>query len=109
MMTLNSPDSVNTWGARPGVTWILKHSRICPVSAAAKAEVEAYAKAHPEDPVALVVVQDAREASDHLARVLGVPHASPQLLLIEQGRLLWHASHGEITQDAMEMQRLPGL
>ena len=109
MLTLNLPDSVNTWGARPGVTWILKHSRICPVSDAAKTEVEAYEKAHPDDPVALVVVQDARTASDHITRVLGVRHESPQLFLLQQGRVLWHASHDAITRDAMEMQRLPGL
>ena len=109
MEPVATPAAVDALRARPGTLWIFKHSRICPESAAARAEVEEYGRAHADDFIGITVVQDHRAASDHAAKVFGVPHESPQVLLLRDGRVVWHASHGEVTQAAMEMRRLPGL
>ena len=37
---------------------------------------------------------------------LGVKHESPQLLLFNEGELVWHASHGAITEEALKKQLL---
>ena len=109
MTPVPTPQAFDAWRSRPGFTWLLKHSRTCPVSAAAWAEVAAYEKAHARDAIGLVVVQDDRAASDRVAAAYRVKHESPQLFLIKDGTAIWHASHGGITQDAMELQRIPAL
>jgi bacillithiol system protein YtxJ len=45
----------------------------------------------------LVVVQDHRRLSDAIARRLGVRHETPQMLLVRNGRIVWHASHWGIS------------
>lgn len=102
MQTVSTPAAVDDWIARSGVAWLFKHSRTCPVSAAARFEVEDYAKAHPGNAVGLIVVQDHRGASDRAAERLAVEHQSPQIFLLRDGRLLWNASHGAITREAMQ-------
>ena len=109
MTPVPTPEAFAAWRSRPGYTWLLKHSRTCPVSAAAHAEVAAYEKAHSRDAIGLVVVQDGRAASERIALAFRVKHESPQLFLLKDGKAVWHASHGEITQAAMEVQRIPGL
>jgi bacillithiol system protein YtxJ len=109
MTPVPTPQAFDAWRSRPGYSWLLKHSRTCPVSAAAHAEVSAYERTHARDAVGIIVVQDNRAASDRVAAAWKVKHESPQLFLVKDGKPIWHASHGEITQDAMEMQRLPAL
>lgn len=76
---------------------VFKHSRTCPVSHAAHAELQAFRRAHAAVPVRVVVVQDERPLSAALAAVTGVRHESPQALLLHRGAVRWHASHGAIT------------
>lgn len=80
--------------------WILKHSAICPVSSAALAEVEAHLATHPAA-AGMVVVQRERPLSNWLATRLGYVHQSPQLFLVQGGRVRWQASHWGITAAAM--------
>ncbi|MCA0377138.1 MAG: bacillithiol system redox-active protein YtxJ [Gemmatimonadetes bacterium] len=82
---------------------VFKHSDSCVISIAVKREFDAFLAAQVSTPVAtrLVVVQRERRLSDALAEVLQVRHESPQALLVQQGRVLWHASHRRITADAL--------
>lgn len=80
--------------------WILKHSSTCPVSTAALDEVRAHLAARPA-PAGMVTVQTARPLSNWLAARLGFVHQSPQLFLVQGGRVLWQASHWGITAGAM--------
>lgn len=80
---------------------VFKHSLICPVSARAFAEYDAFRAAHPEVPTAWIDVIGERTWSQHVAAVTGVPHESPQALVVRDGRVVWHASHGEITRKAL--------
>lgn len=76
---------------------LFKHSRTCPISHAAHAQLEAFRRAHPAAPVRVVVVQDERPLSQAIEAATGVRHESPQALVVHQGRVTWHASHGAIT------------
>lgn len=79
---------------------IFKHSATCPVSAAAKREVDAWAfEAGEHDPAVFqVIVQEAREASNQIAARLNVVHQSPQIILVKDGRSCGDFSHSAITR-----------
>jgi len=81
---------------------IFKHSPRCGISAMAFTEVSVFAHAHPDLPVFLVDVIAQRALSQQIARELGVPHESPQLIFVVAGQPHWTASHGDITAQAIE-------
>ena len=81
---------------------VFKHSTRCPVSSAAWREVAAFRKAHPDAVVLVVHVVEQRALSNALASRTGVRHASPQAILLENGRVAWHDSHEGVTADALE-------
>ena len=79
----------------------MKHSDSCSISHAAHDEVSAYANAHPDEPIAVIVVQSHRPISNWLGQKLHAVHQSPQLFLIESGTVRWQATHWSITSLAM--------
>ncbi len=85
-----------------GALLVFKHSPICPVSARALRELEAFLAARPDVPAGIVDVLGARPLSQALAARTGVRHESPQALLLAAGGCAWHASHGAITRAALE-------
>ena len=80
-----------------GPVLLFKHSSTCPISARAYREMRAV-----KSPVSIVVVQQSRELSREVAARTGVPHESPQALVLRNGRAVWSASHFEVTADAVE-------
>ncbi len=80
---------------------VFKHSRICPESGRAFAEYEAFHAAHPDVPTAWIDVIGDRPWSRRVAAATGVTHESPQALLVRDGRVVWHASHGGVTRAAL--------
>jgi bacillithiol system protein YtxJ len=72
-----------------------KHSNTCPISARALAEFEKYLQTSGSAKLqhALIVVQKARAVSDRLAELTGVPHETPQAILVQNGRAVWADSH----------------
>ena len=81
---------------------VFKHSTICPVSAAAFAEYEAFCDARRDVPTGWIDVIEERPLSQHVAAVARVRHESPQALLVRDGRVVWHASHGGISRKTLE-------
>lgn len=72
-----------------------KHSNTCGISSRAYDEFQRYLQT-PESAQArncLIVVQTARAASNELARLVGISHESPQAILVQSGRAIWHESH----------------
>lgn len=65
---------------------IFKHSATCGLSAKAKTEVDAFMSETGRD-VYLVVVPEERPISNALADALEVEHESPQLLMIDRGKV----------------------
>lgn len=76
---------------------IFKHSPTCSISHAAYIEVSLFAESRPDVRVVLVDVRGERGLSQQIAIDLGLPHASPQAILVAGGRARWHASHHSIT------------
>ncbi|MEK6279887.1 MAG: bacillithiol system redox-active protein YtxJ [Acidobacteriota bacterium] len=75
---------------------IFKHSLTCPISAAALDQMEQF-----DGGVALVEVQRARDVSNEIENRLGIPHESPQVIVLRNGQVAWNASHFKITADAV--------
>jgi len=75
---------------------LVKHSSTCGVSARAYREM-----AKLERRVAVVTVQKARSLSNDIESRFTLPHETPQVLIVRDGKLAWSASHFRITADAV--------
>lgn len=84
------------------VAVLYKHSPWCGLSAGAQVEVQQFAASHPEVPVYMVDVVGDRALSRRIAERVGVHHESPQAILVEQGRVVWDASHFRVSCDRLE-------
>ncbi|RMH12943.1 MAG: DUF2847 family protein [Gemmatimonadetes bacterium] len=81
------------------VAILYKHSPTCWVSMLAQREMDRLDAAAAGAPVFRVDVVRRRELSGRLAAALGVPHASPQVIVLREGRAVWDASHGGVRAD----------
>ena len=77
--------------ANGGAVVILKHSNTCGVSSRAYGEMSSF-----EGPVGLITVQDARAVSNEIERRTGVPHETPQLLILRNDKVVFTASHFQV-------------
>lgn len=84
-----------------GLAILYKHSSRCGISLMAREEVELFAAARPDVPIFQLDVAAQRPLSQALAALLGVPHASPQVVLLRDQRSIWSASHFRITAAAL--------
>jgi bacillithiol system protein YtxJ len=83
---------------------VFKHSTRCSVSSMAKRSLEsAWQKATDEMPIYYLDLLQYRNISNLIATNLNVIHQSPQLIIIKNGKAVYHASHSEIdVQEAVE-------
>ena len=65
---------------------LFKHSPVCPISTAARAEYEIFKTDHPDAPTMFVNVVSERRVARGIAERCGVQHESPQVILFEEGR-----------------------
>ncbi|MCB9880003.1 MAG: bacillithiol system redox-active protein YtxJ [Planctomycetes bacterium] len=86
---------------------LFKHSPICPISSAARAEYELFRLDHPDAPTLFVDVIGARAVSRAIAEQCGVQHQSPQAILFVEGKATWNASHDAITAGALDAAWAP--
>ncbi len=86
-----------------GSLLLLKHSTACPLSRQAHKEFVTYGeqKSPADPPLALVKVIEHRSTSNAIVTRFQVKHQSPQILLIIQKKVVWHASHWDITVEAI--------
>ena len=88
--------------SRTPFSLIYKHSPMCSLSFMALAEVTRFARTNPDVPIYLVDVVRSRAFSRRLAERLGIPHASPQVMLLRLGASVWSASHERIDAEAID-------
>jgi len=82
---------------------LFKHSYSCGVSAEALDELIAHLNDRDHSlPVAMVAVQTHRDVSNAIAARLGVRHETPQALLVQDGRVVWSASHFRVTSQSVD-------
>lgn len=86
----------------PPLAVLYKHSPICIVASGAIVEVKAFADENPGVPVYMVDVLGQRSLSQRLARQLGVPHESPQVIVIKDGKASWHQSGTRVRLHSIE-------
>ena len=85
-----------------GINLVYKHSFSCGVCVFTKTAVEAIIDDYsPDVSFHFVDVIQNRSLSQYLAKKSGVIHQSPQLILLNNGNLFWHASHGGIREDVV--------
>jgi len=87
------------------LAFVFKHSTRCGTSTAALIEVRQYAASHPDVPVYLVDVIEDRALARRIAARVGVPHESPQAILLAAGTAAWSASHFDVSLAALEEAR----
>ncbi|GGN96115.1 bacillithiol system redox-active protein YtxJ [Saccharibacillus kuerlensis] len=82
---------------------LFKHSTRCPISAGAYKEAQRYLNDSPNEDAAymLIHVVEDRPVSLEAADRLGVEHASPQAIVLKEGRAVWNTSHSRITSSAL--------
>ena len=82
---------------------LFKHSRTCGTSAQALDELLMHLDERDTNArYAIVTVQTRRDVSSAVAKTLGIRHETPQVLLIQDGRVEWSASHFRVTADAVD-------
>ena len=74
---------------------LFKHSTTCSISAAAKGKIERQwaASGLADYPIYHLDLLNHRALSAQIAADLGIEHESPQLLLVQNGAVRYHASH----------------
>jgi len=76
---------------------LFQHDPFCGISAAAHRAMVTLT-----EPVHLVDVTRQHSLSRRIALRTGVPHESPQVLVLRDGAAVWSASHRAITADAVQ-------
>ncbi len=80
---------------------VFKKSPICPVSTRAEFEFKNWLKAVPDSNTtrfAMVDVIAEKPLARGMTAELGIEHQSPQALWFSGGEVLWHDSHGALTE-----------
>lgn len=82
---------------------IFKHSHLCPFSGAAKREIAAFLENNEQTfEYELVNVIENRERSDEIEQKYGIPHESPQVIILDENdNVIWHESHRGIKANAI--------
>lgn len=95
---------IDTYSFLPEIKGILlfKHSTRCSISSMAFNRLERHLKTSPSHPAYLLDLLNHRSLSDRIATAYQIEHASPQLLIIKDGKCIYNASHSEI--DALNLQ-----
>ena len=81
---------------------IFKHSPTCGISAQAFESIAEWLDADaPAADFFVVPVQASRALSTLLAQRFAIRHESPQALVIENGKVVWHGSHFRATAESI--------
>ena len=77
---------------------LFKHSATCPFSAQAQEQV---ANSKHDLDIYAVVVQYAKELSEDIATLTGIEHASPQAIVMQNGKPTWSGWRSEIKKETL--------
>ena len=80
--------------------FFLKHSNTCNISENAYEEFEQFSKSN-DVATAYLVVQMDRPLSNYIAETFGITHHSPQVFKFEDGQVVFHTSHRNITVEEL--------
>ncbi len=84
---------------------IYKHSTACSIAARAAVRLDEYLHAEDADdlpPCYQVNVIESRPVSNAVEKDLDIAHASPQLILVQNGAAVWNTSHSSIRAENID-------
>lgn len=88
---LDSSAALQTLTDTKDYTVILKHNISCPISRGVLAGLQTEQANIPGiDAIHVLDLHAHRDLSDHIATRFGVPHQSPQILVVKEGRCIYH-------------------
>lgn len=90
--------SVDELVAHPGRTVLYKHSPTCSLCGWSEHVLGRFATEEQVELQRVDVFRD-RAFSNEVEARFGVRHESPQVLIIEDGKVVWHASHRGVAPD----------
>jgi bacillithiol system protein YtxJ len=88
-------------GSHAAPVLLVNHDPDCALSWTACGELGGLS-AEAVSEVAIVDVRRARDVTRAIERRLGVPHESPQVIVVRDGRAAWSAAHAAIRAAAVE-------
>ena len=80
---------------------IFKHSTRCSISRMALKQFENAFTSPDKITLYFLDLIENRAISNEIANQFGVNHQSPQLILIKEGKVIYHVSHSDIDADAL--------
>jgi bacillithiol system protein YtxJ len=87
---------------------LFKHSLTCGTSGMAAEEMtDLDGRDEVNADIRMIVVQTSRDVSGDVERRFKVRHESPQVLILHNGEVVWHASHFRVTADAVNAALAP--
>ena len=83
---------------------LFKHSTRCPISSAANEEMKKIEADFQDRGITfgLIYVVENRDVSLSCANQVGIKHESPQVLVLQDKKVLWNQSHYAIRYDKLE-------
>ncbi len=81
---------------------VFKHSTSCGISHEVLKEFQEFVSRNEPIAYGIVNVIEDRRLSDTIAAEMGIRHASPQAIVIQNEQPVWHASHWSIMGDELE-------
>jgi len=86
---------------------MFKHSTRCALSSMAMSRLERGWNLDDSDvDIYYLDLLNYRNISNKIATLFSIEHQSPQLIVLQGGKVLYHASHGEIDPDALKQNLL---
>lgn len=99
---LNSESQLSALLQQPGLVAIFKHSTRCSISSMAKNRLER--EWNHDFPIYYLDLIAYRAISDRISERSGVTHQSPQLIVFQNGKVIYHASHTAIDVNAINAE-----
>lgn len=110
MTRLTSIEQLNTAleASHDRPLFLFKHSTRCPISSAAFQQVMSYLEDEPNQSIdyRMIYVVEDRPISLEVAELTGIPHESPQVILVSDRNPIWNTSHSYITSRALKDELL---
>lgn len=98
----NEQDLENIFQPGGRIKCIYKHSTTCGICLMAMRQVErVMGRLKEEVEFYYIDVKKDRPVSQKVAEITGVQHESPQILILNEGEVFWHASHHSIREDTL--------
>jgi bacillithiol system protein YtxJ len=103
LKTLRDEEELDT-AVTGEATVLYKHSDRCFTCRRSLRQMERFAESRPDVPAYIIDVIGQRALSSRIAEKFGVPHESPQAILMQNGSPVWNGSHFGVTAAALERE-----